>query len=182
MTDIAAGDFGNALMASASLEEYCAQCARTMDLIHIGLLKALCRYRQGDRTWDDDLCAQLDTCAAYRFVWPVAQYGAAMLPLLTECAWGGDAAFLKTVVGATREQAVFYPRFLRIQPQETTPLSSAEKQVLRLICHDLSNQEIADILGISLATVKTHVSHILQKLGVGRRAEAKAMAERMGLV
>ena len=61
-------------------------------------------------------------------------------------------------------------------------LSPAEKQVLKLICSNRSNQEIADILGVKLATVKTHVGHILQKLGVKRRSEAKEMAERLHMV
>ena len=61
-------------------------------------------------------------------------------------------------------------------------LSPSEKQVLKLICSNRSNQEIADILGVKLATVKTHVVHILQKLGVKRRSEAKEMAERLHMV
>ena len=62
------------------------------------------------------------------------------------------------------------------------PLSATELQVLRLICADKSNAEIGTILGIRLATVKTHVSHILQKLGVKRRSEAKTMAEKLHLL
>ena len=44
-----------------------------------------------------------------------------------------------------------------------------------------SNAEIGQILDIKLATVKTHVSHILQKLGVKRRSEAKTVAQQRGL-
>ena len=62
------------------------------------------------------------------------------------------------------------------------PLSAAELQVLRLICADKSNAEIGEILDIRLATVKTHVSHILQKLGVSRRSEAKTAAARLRLL
>lgn len=62
------------------------------------------------------------------------------------------------------------------------PLSPAERQVLRLICFNRSNQEIADTLGIKLATVKTHINHILQKPGVKRRGEAKAAAEALRLL
>ena len=39
---------------------------------------------------------------------------------------------------------------------------------------DMSNDEIAEQLGISLATVKTHVSHILQKLDLKRREELQS--------
>ena len=111
-----------------------------------------------------------------------------MLPLLTkvEPSVSDDHeiqdAFIKRVIDSVRKQAVNYPDFLRPQPQMKEQLSPAEKQVLKLICSNRSNQEIADILGVKLATVKTHVVHILQKLGVKRRSEAKEMAERLHMV
>ena len=55
-------------------------------------------------------------------------------------------------------------------------------QVLRLICADKSNAEIAQMMDIKLPTVKTHVSHILTKLGVSRRSEAKTVAKKLRLV
>lgn len=57
-----------------------------------------------------------------------------------------------------------------------------ELQVLRLICADKSNAEIGEILGIKLPTVKTHVSHVLSKLGVSRRSEARTAAQRLWLL
>ena len=54
--------------------------------------------------------------------------------------------------------------------------------VLKLLCADRSNAEIGAILDIKLATVKSHVSHILQKLGVKRRSEAKTVAEELWLL
>ena len=55
-------------------------------------------------------------------------------------------------------------------------------QFLRLVCADKSNSEIGEILDIRLATVKSHVSHILQKLGATRRSEAKTIAERLHII
>ena len=57
-----------------------------------------------------------------------------------------------------------------------------EKQILCLLCTDKSNAEIGAILDIKLPTVKTHVSHILSKLGVSRRSEAKSAAKQLQLV
>lgn len=54
--------------------------------------------------------------------------------------------------------------------------------MLRLICADKSNAEIGEILGIKLPTVKTHVSHVLSKLGVSRRSEARTAAQRLWLL
>lgn len=59
-------------------------------------------------------------------------------------------------------------------------LTHREDQVLRLLDMGLSNQEIADRLGISVRTVKNHVHHILEKLGVRRRGEAVAEFRRAG--
>ena len=65
-------------------------------------------------------------------------------------------------------------------PQDT--LTPMELQILHLICADKSNAEIAQMMDIKLPTVKTHVSHILTKLGVSRRNEAKTAAKKLRLV
>ncbi len=62
------------------------------------------------------------------------------------------------------------------------PLSSRELEVLKLIVDGLSNQQIADRLIISLATAKTHVRNILNKLAVDDRTQAAVHAMRRGLV
>ncbi len=62
------------------------------------------------------------------------------------------------------------------------PLSTRELEVLRLIVDGLSNQEIAEKLFISLATAKTHVRNILNKLAVDDRTQAAVHAMRRGLV
>ncbi len=51
-------------------------------------------------------------------------------------------------------------------------LTRRERQVLRLMAEGLRNQEIADQLFLALSTVKTHVNHVLTKLGVRTRVEA----------
>ena len=61
-------------------------------------------------------------------------------------------------------------------------LTDRELEVLRLIAGGWSNQEIADALFISRKTASVHASHIYDKLGTGNRAEAAAVARRLGLV
>ena len=56
--------------------------------------------------------------------------------------------------------------------QSTAGLSSREREVLRLLAEGLTDREIAQALTLSARTVETHVSNILRKLGVHRRAEA----------
>ncbi|NWG16088.1 MAG: response regulator transcription factor [Chloroflexi bacterium] len=60
-------------------------------------------------------------------------------------------------------------------------LSEREQEVLRLIVTGMNNALIADTLNVSLATVKTHVRHILEKLHVSDRTQAALWAVRHGL-
>ncbi|MEK6237209.1 MAG: response regulator transcription factor [Planctomycetales bacterium] len=59
-----------------------------------------------------------------------------------------------------------------------TPLTQRESQVLRQLALGLSNKEIAKTLHISVETVKEHVHHILEKLGVSGRTQAAVWAVR----
>jgi DNA-binding NarL/FixJ family response regulator len=61
-------------------------------------------------------------------------------------------------------------------------LTPRELTTLRLMAGGQSNKEIAGTLGISERTVKTHLSHLFEKLGVTSRTEAVHVATRRGLV
>ena len=112
----------------------------------------------------------------------VSVYGTAVLPLLEALDWDGDKKWYKQITAAVRKQAAFYPHFLepRLAPGEE--LTPTELQILHLLCADKSNAEIAQIMDVKLPTVKTHVSHILDKLNVKRRAEAKTAAKKLRLI
>ena len=66
-------------------------------------------------------------------------------------------------------------------PRSPDPLTEREVEVLKLIARGLSNQEIADTLVVSIATVYTHVSKILDKLHLASRTQAALYALREGL-
>jgi DNA-binding NarL/FixJ family response regulator/tetratricopeptide (TPR) repeat protein len=63
-----------------------------------------------------------------------------------------------------------------------TSLSARELEVLRLVADGRSNGQIADALFITRKTASAHVTHILDKLGVGNRLEAAMTAARLGLL
>jgi len=86
---------------------------------------------------------------------------------------------------------------VRVQPEVAGPLlgqlargevpaehglSDREVEVLRLVARGRTNQAIGRELHLSLNTVKTHISHILAKLGVADRAAAAARAAALGLL
>ena len=67
-------------------------------------------------------------------------------------------------------------------PPPAVALTARERQVLKLMADGLTNADIAERLVIGVATVKTHVSSIIAKLGVSTRTEASSLAIRRGLV
>jgi NarL family two-component system response regulator LiaR len=67
-------------------------------------------------------------------------------------------------------------------PEPGHNLTDREREVLALVVEGLSNLQIAHQLGISLSTVRFHVSTILSKLGAANRAEAAALAVKYRLV
>lgn len=65
---------------------------------------------------------------------------------------------------------------------ERIELTRRELDVLQLIVAGKANKQIAGLLGVGEGTVKTHVNHILDKLGVAGRTQAATQAIRWGLV
>jgi two-component system response regulator NreC len=61
-------------------------------------------------------------------------------------------------------------------------LSEREREVLQLVAEGRSSREIGDLLSISPATVETHRTHVLQKLGLRNTAEVVRYAARRGIV
>lgn len=64
----------------------------------------------------------------------------------------------------------------------TEQLTPRELDVLRLVARGLTNREIATELGLSPATIKVHVQHIIAKLGVSDRTQAAVRAVELGLL
>jgi DNA-binding NarL/FixJ family response regulator len=91
----------------------------------------------------------------------------------------GDALLSPTITKRVIRQFTRIPR--PTPPKELADLSSRERDVLRLVARGLSNAEIAQELYISDTTVKTHVTHILQKLNLRDRVQAVVLAYQTGL-
>jgi DNA-binding NarL/FixJ family response regulator len=93
---------------------------------------------------------------------------------------GGDALLSPAVTKRVIE------RFARIPqpapPKQLGELTDRELDVFRLIARGLSNAEIGQELFISDTTVKTHITHILQKLDLRDRVQAVVLAYESGLM
>jgi DNA-binding NarL/FixJ family response regulator len=92
---------------------------------------------------------------------------------------GGDALLSPAVTKRVIRQFTRMPR--HSPPKELDDLTERELDVLRLIARGLSNAEIGAELYISDTTVKTHITHILQKLGLRDRVQAVVLAHDTGL-
>jgi DNA-binding NarL/FixJ family response regulator len=90
----------------------------------------------------------------------------------------GDALLSPTVTRRVIKEFGRIPR--PAPPKELDELSGRERDVFRLVARGLSNAEIGRELYISETTVKTHVTHILQKLNLRDRVQAVVLAYQTG--
>jgi DNA-binding NarL/FixJ family response regulator len=95
----------------------------------------------------------------------------------------GDALLAPSVTRRVVEEFVRRPPDAVLQPpRELEELTAREREVLTLLARGLSNAEIATQLYVSETTVKTHVAHVLMKLGLRDRVQAVVFAYESGLV
>ncbi len=92
----------------------------------------------------------------------------------------GDALLSPSITKRVIAQFGRLPRPTR--PKELDELTAREREIFRLIADGLSNAEIGRRLYISETTVKTHVTHLFQKLNVRDRVQAVVLAYQTGLV
>jgi DNA-binding NarL/FixJ family response regulator len=91
----------------------------------------------------------------------------------------GEALLSPAITKRVIKQFTRVPR--PAPPKELDGLTDRELDVLRLIARGHSNAEIGEELYISDATVKTHITHILQKLNLRDRVQAVVLAHETGL-
>jgi DNA-binding NarL/FixJ family response regulator/predicted dinucleotide-binding enzyme len=92
----------------------------------------------------------------------------------------GEALLAAAITRRLVEQFVRRPPPGSRAPKELEDLTERELDVLKLVAHGTSNAEIASDLFVSEATVKTHITHILTKLGLRDRVQAVVLAYESG--
>jgi NarL family two-component system response regulator LiaR len=167
---------------------------------------SLCRREAPDVILMDLMMPEMDGIAATRAI--LADYPQVKIIAMTSfeqeelvhgvLAAGAISYLLKNVSADDLARAVrdavagrstLAPEAARVLVQATRPtnepasdLTAREREVLNLVVQGQSNQQIAEAMVISIATVKAHVSSILSKLGLSSRAEAIAYAIKHKLV
>ncbi len=158
----------------------------------------LCHQNQPDVILMDLMMPEMDGIAATRAI--LADYPDTRIIAMTSfededlvqgvLAAGAMSYLLKNVTSdelarairdAVSGRSTLSPEAARVLVQATRPtkqppcgLTERELEVLNLVVQGQSNQQIADAMVISIATVKAHISNILSKLQVSSRAEAIA--------
>jgi DNA-binding NarL/FixJ family response regulator len=94
----------------------------------------------------------------------------------------GEALLAPTVTRRLIEEFARFGQARRARPPELDELTPRELDVLRLLARGMSNAEIAEALVLGDTTIKTHVAHVLGKLGVRDRVQAVVLAYETGLV
>ena len=96
---------------------------------------------------------------------------------------GGDAVLSPAVTRQLLDQVGRrLPAPVARSPEALDELTDREREVLRMLAAGLSNAELAEALFLSEATVKTHVSNLLGKLGLRDRVQAVIYAYESGLI
>jgi DNA-binding NarL/FixJ family response regulator len=95
---------------------------------------------------------------------------------------GGDALLAPSVTRRLLEEFARRPAAERPPPASLDALTPREREVLALVARGRSNAEIASELYVGEATVKSHVAHLLMKLGLRDRVHAVIHAYEVGLV
>ena len=94
----------------------------------------------------------------------------------------GDALLAPSVTRRLIERFTALPAPGRTDPSALAALTDREREVLALVARGLSNGELAERIHVSPATAKTHVGHLLTKLGARDRAQLVMLAYETGLV
>lgn len=100
---------------------------------------------------------------------------------LTHRALAGEVAIPARLAGQMLDEFRRLSRIAPRQKDDLAQLSPRELEVLNLVAEGKSDKEIAQMLSLSINTIKTHLRNILSKLQVGNRKEAARVAKTKGL-
>ena len=172
------GKYMEALSLLDRLKIYFESYHRPYGAIQTAILRAITNYRRKYDIWKNELNFALLKCEEYSFTRIVADEGMAVLEPLLKLDYTGDSEFYKTLVFLTRKQALLYPSYLVKEETEIVHLTEMERNVLRLMMQGMTNEKIAELLSVTIRTVKFHTGNIYSKMNVKNRAEAIIKAKK----
>lgn len=188
------GDFKSVLRMCEHLKENIVSGSRIYRLVKLLLLESLAYYKLNEITKaEESLSSALNISIDEDFQRLFIGFGNQMLELMTKL-------LPKMSVSRTKKGNIFTKKIMSallsdgIREIEVTDLrdiqslkiggeqlTAQEIKILKLIEAGQSNQEISETLDISINTVKTHISHLFQKLSVHNRVQAIAIGRKLGI-
>jgi LuxR family transcriptional regulator, maltose regulon positive regulatory protein len=155
-------------------------------VIELSLLEALARKAEGDRPRSQAALQRALGAAQPEGYLRIFDRGPIMTQMLAEAARQGDyqeyARSLLKIIAAPESTSQGDRPARPVYDFPAESLSRRELEVLQLIAQGATNQEIAEKLVVTVGTVKSHINHILSKLGAHNRTEAVARARGLGLL
>jgi len=122
-----------------------------------------------------DASRLLGACDAFRREKSVGMRVPYLVPMISECLEGGDPEWWNEGASLSLDDATHHAR--RGRGTRGRPaagwdaLTPSEMKVVALVSEGLTNQQVADALFVSVATVKTHLTHVFQKLDLRNRTQ-----------
>lgn len=130
--------------------------------------------------------APVEGVARLRSIAPEAQLviltGLTDADLLDEVSALGVSAVIPKMLDVEGLLARMVDAVPQLRSLSTAPLPPRQREVLHLLGQGLTNKEIAIRLGIAPATVKVHVSRLIEQLGASNRTDAVSRGQRAGLI
>ena len=193
------GDFQTASTMTSSLAKRMAEGGRIGRQIRMLALQAVSLKQQNNQNAQLVIADSIRLSAQEGFIRTYLDFGDPMMKLIGSVShsdkveeYNLDSIYLGTLISSfisSTDQDLPQPTISEFrQPKDIIqgmiiePLTSREEKVLRLLVGELSNQEIAQELGISINTVKTHIANVYQKFGVHNRLEAANRARQIGIL
>jgi LuxR family maltose regulon positive regulatory protein len=166
----------DAIALLGRLLDYFKKYDRIYGQLETGILIAITQYYMKQDGWQKTLNETLERCEQYGFIRFIAEEGIALLPLLQKASLTVSSDYSRHLIEETKRYALLYPLYQKPQKIFEEPLTDTEKTVLRLICNGLSNNQISEVMDVTVRTVKFHTGNLYSKMNVKSRSQAIKMA------
>lgn len=157
---------------------------RFMDECELQILWGISDYLRGDLDQSlNHISRAIEISKEYRYDRLFANEGEKVYKLLQAYKKRyGKEKYLDKLIHLSQKTLLLYPNYLKEQLPNTPSLTKVEVGVLKLLADGRSNDEICELLDITINTTKSHTKNIFKKLNVDNRYKAVNVAKEYGII